>query len=151
MIARIDATIEAPPRQIRYASTKRLPLSDFPYPAYHLVPLDKYLLGTLQFSSGCPYMCEFCDIPSLYGRQPRMKTPQQLIGELDFILSQKTYPASLYFVDDNFIGNRKATREMLPHLVAWQKKHGYPISFACEGRSISPSNLKSFPHARGPI
>jgi radical SAM superfamily enzyme YgiQ (UPF0313 family) len=132
LIARIDATIDAPPRQIRYASAQRLPLTEFPYPAYNLVQLDKYLLGTLQFSSGCPYLCEFCDIPNLYGRQPRMKTPQQLIGELDFILSQKTHPASLYFVDDNFIGNRKATREMLPHLVAWQKKHGYPVSFACE-------------------
>ncbi len=132
LIARIDATIDAPPRQIRYVGAQRLPLTDFPYPAYNLVQLDKYLLGTLQFSSGCPYMCEFCDIPGLYGRQPRMKTPQQLIGELDFILSQKTHPASLYFVDDNFIGNRKATREMLPHLVAWQKKRGYPVSFACE-------------------
>jgi radical SAM superfamily enzyme YgiQ (UPF0313 family) len=132
LIARIDATIDAPPGQMRYAGAKRLPLTHFPYPAYHLVQLDKYLLGTLQFSSGCPYMCEFCDIPNLYGRQPRMKTPQQLIGELDFILSQKTHPASLYFVDDNFIANRKATREMLPHLVAWQKKHGYPVSFACE-------------------
>ena len=132
LIARIDATVAPPPAQIKYASQKRLPLSDFPYPAYNLVQLDKYLLGTLQFSSGCPYLCEFCDIPNLYGRQPRMKSPQQLIGELDFILSQKTHPASLYFVDDNFIGNRKATREMLPHLVAWQKRHGYPVSFACE-------------------
>jgi hypothetical protein len=61
-----------------------------------------------------------------------MKSPQQLIGELDFILSQKSRPASLYFVDDNFIGNRKATREMLPHLVAWQKRNGYPLSFSCE-------------------
>jgi radical SAM superfamily enzyme YgiQ (UPF0313 family) len=132
LIARIDATLATPPCQIRYVSAQRLPLSEFPYPAYDLVQLDQYLLGTLQFSSGCPYLCEFCDIPSLYGRQPRMKTPQQLIGELDFILAQKTHPASLYFVDDNFIGNRKATREMLPHLVAWQKKHGYPVSFACE-------------------
>jgi radical SAM superfamily enzyme YgiQ (UPF0313 family) len=132
LIAQIDATIEAPLEQIRYAAAKRLALSDFPFPAYNLVRLDKYLLGTLQFSSGCPYQCEFCDIPNLYGRQPRMKSPRQLIGELDFILSQKSRPASLYFVDDNFIGNRKATREMLPHLVAWQKKHGYPVSFACE-------------------
>ena len=54
LIARIDATLEAPPRQVRYGSTKRLPLTDFPYPAYNLVQLDKYLLGTLQFSSGCP-------------------------------------------------------------------------------------------------
>jgi radical SAM superfamily enzyme YgiQ (UPF0313 family) len=132
LLARIDATVAAPPRQIRCSSSKRLALADFPYPAYNLVQLDKYLLGTLQFSSGCPYLCEFCDIPNLYGRQPRMKSPQQLIGELDFIMSQKTHPASLYFVDDNFIGNRKATREMLPHLVAWQKRNGYPVSFACE-------------------
>jgi radical SAM superfamily enzyme YgiQ (UPF0313 family) len=132
LLARIDATTAAPPVQIRYSDPKRLPLSAFPYPAYNLVQLDKYLLGTLQFSSGCPYLCEFCDIPNLYGRQPRMKSPQQLIGELDFILAQKTHPASLYFVDDNFIANRKATRDMLPHLIAWQKRHGYPVSFACE-------------------
>jgi radical SAM superfamily enzyme YgiQ (UPF0313 family) len=94
--------------------------------------LDKYLLGTLQFSSGCPYQCEFCDIPNLYGRVPRMKSPQQLIAELDVILSQPAHPASLYFVDDNFIGNRKAARAMLPHLIAWQKRHGYPVTFACE-------------------
>jgi hopanoid C-2 methylase len=132
LIARVAATLEPPPKQVRYCSRSRLPLQDFPLPAYHLVRLDRYLLGTLQFSSGCPYLCEFCDIPNLYGRQPRSKTPQQLIGELDFILAQKNYPATLYFVDDNFIGNRKATREMLSHLVAWQKKHGYPVTFACE-------------------
>jgi hopanoid C-2 methylase len=132
LFARLDAGIAAPPQQVSYSSSRRLALADFPYPAYNLVRLDKYLLGTLQFSSGCPYLCEFCDIPNLYGRQPRMKSPQQLIGELDFILSQKNHPASLYFVDDNFIGNRKATREMLPHLVAWQKRNGYPVSFACE-------------------
>src|SRR5258708_2675062 len=90
LIARIDAASATPPWQIRYVGAKRLAMTDFPYPAYNLVQLDKYLLGTLQFSSGCPYLCEFCDIPNLYGRQPRMKTPQQLIGELDFILSQKS-------------------------------------------------------------
>jgi radical SAM superfamily enzyme YgiQ (UPF0313 family) len=132
LIARIGATVAAPPRQICYSSPHRLALSEFPQPAYQLLKFDQYLLGTLQFSSGCPYLCEFCDIPNLYGRQPRMKTPQQLIAELDFILAQKPAPASLYFVDDNFIGNRKAAREMLPHLVEWQKKNGYPVSFSCE-------------------
>ena len=132
LIARLDQTIAPPPMQICFSTKERLPLADFPLPAYHRVQLDNYLLGTLQFSSGCPYLCEFCDIPHLYGRQPRLKSPAQLIGELDFILSQKAYLASVYFVDDNFIGNRKATREMLPHLVAWQKKNDYPLSFACE-------------------
>ena len=87
---------------------------------------------TLQFSSGCPYLCEFCDIPNLYGRQPRLKTAAQITAELDAMRQQKGHPPVVYFVDDNFIGNRKAAKEMLPHLVAWQKQHGYPMSFACE-------------------
>jgi hopanoid C-2 methylase len=132
LIERLDETIVAPPEPLCFATQKRLSMADFPLPAYDRIRLDRYLLGTLQFSSGCPYRCEFCDIPQLYGRQPRLKSPEQLMAELDFILSQKTYPASIYFVDDNFIGNRKATREMLPHLVAWQKRNGYPVSFSCE-------------------
>ena len=102
-------------------------------PAYRSHPLlGRYLLGTLQFSSGCPYRCEFCDIPALYGRQPRLKTPEQITAELDAMLAQRGHPPIVYFVDDNFIGNRKAAREMLPHLIAWQQKHGYPLQFACE-------------------
>ncbi|HTY49771.1 MAG TPA: B12-binding domain-containing radical SAM protein [Steroidobacteraceae bacterium] len=132
LIARLDEAVARPPAQQRFATAERLPLSDFPIPAYDLIRFDRYLLGTLQFSSGCPYQCEFCDIPNLYGRQPRLKTPEQLIAELDFILAQKAPPAAIYFVDDNFIGNRKATREMLPHLVAWQQRHRYPITFSCE-------------------
>jgi radical SAM superfamily enzyme YgiQ (UPF0313 family) len=132
LITRLDEITTPPPQQTRFCTNKRLALADFPLPAYDKIQFDEYLLGTLQYSSGCPYLCEFCDIPNLYGRQPRLKSPQQLIGELDFMLSQKAYPASIYFVDDNFIGNRKATREMLPHLVAWQKRNGYPLSFACE-------------------
>jgi radical SAM superfamily enzyme YgiQ (UPF0313 family) len=111
---------------------ERLPLSEFPQPAYDQVPLKRYLIGSLQYSSGCPYRCEFCDIPALYGRQPRLKTPEQLLAELDLIMRQPVRPAVIYFVDDNFIGNRKATRDMLPELVAWQKRNGYPLQFACE-------------------
>jgi radical SAM superfamily enzyme YgiQ (UPF0313 family) len=132
LIGQLDQSIAPPEQQVRFVTQRRLPLVDFPVPAYNVVRLDKYLLGTLQFSSGCPYQCEFCDIPNLYGRVPRMKSPEQLIAELDFILSQDAYPASLYFVDDNFIGNRKAVREMLPHLVAWQRRNNYPLAFACE-------------------
>ena len=115
-----------------FKTKDRLPLTKFPLPAYDMIPLGDYLMGTMQFSSGCPYTCEFCDIPGLYGRQPRMKTPQQIIAELDFMRSQKNPPTVIYFVDDNFIGNRKAAKEMLPHLVEWQKKHAYPMQFACE-------------------
>jgi hopanoid C-2 methylase len=128
----IDESTAPPARQTVFKTKDRLPLTSFPIPAYDKVPFGRYLLGTVQFSSGCPYLCEFCDIPGLYGRQPRMKTPQQIVAELDYIFTQPNPPTTLYFVDDNFIGNRKAAKEMLPHLVEWQKKHHYPTMFACE-------------------
>jgi hopanoid C-2 methylase len=131
LIARLDESVAPPVAQVRFETSERLALTDFPIPAYDLVPLRRYLMLTLQFSSGCPYRCEFCDIPGLYGRQPRLKTPGQIVAELDAMLSQP-HPPAVYFVDDNFIGNRKATREMLPHLVAWQKERGCPLQFCCE-------------------
>jgi radical SAM superfamily enzyme YgiQ (UPF0313 family) len=132
LIARLDASIAPPSAPLRFQSKDRLPLQDFPIPAYDLIPLKNYLMLTLQFSSGCPYLCEFCDIPHLYGRQPRFKTPAQITAELDAMRKQRGHPPVVYFVDDNFIGNRKATKDMLPHLVAWQKQHGYPLQFVCE-------------------
>jgi radical SAM superfamily enzyme YgiQ (UPF0313 family) len=132
LIAALDESVAPPPAQVRLETHERLPLCDFPVPAYGLIRLDRYLIGSLQFSSGCPYRCEFCDIPGLYGRQPRLKTPEQLAAELDAMLAQRGHPPVVYFVDDNFIGNRKATRAMLPHLIAWQRRHGFPLQFACE-------------------
>jgi hopanoid C-2 methylase len=132
LIERLDASVAPPPAQMRFDTAERLPLGDFPLPAYHLIQLGRYLIGSLQFSSGCPYRCEFCDIPALYGRQPRLKSPEQITAELDAMLAQPSHPAVVYFVDDNFIGNRKAAREMLPHLIAWQREHDYPLNFACE-------------------
>src|ERR1700729_2434162 len=132
LIACLDDSVAAPAAQQRFETNERLPLSDFPLPAYDLIRLNRYLIGSLQFSSGCPYRCEFCDIPALYGRQPRLKTPEQICAELDAMLAQGSHPTFIYFVDDNFIGNRKATREMLPHLIAWQKKRGHPLRFGCE-------------------
>jgi radical SAM superfamily enzyme YgiQ (UPF0313 family) len=132
LIACLDEGVTPPLTQTRFETKERVPLCDFPLPAYDLVRLDHYLIGSVQFSSGCPYRCEFCDIPALYGRQPRLKTPNQILQELDEMLKQPGHPAVVYFVDDNFIGNRKAAREMLPHLIEWQRRHGYPLQFACE-------------------
>jgi radical SAM superfamily enzyme YgiQ (UPF0313 family) len=132
LIALLDESVARPARQVLLKTDERLPLSDFPTPAYAKAKLSEYLIGTFQFSSGCPYRCEFCDIPALYGRQPRLKTPEQLTTELDAIVAEPGHPSVIYFVDDNFIGNRKATREMLPHLIQWQRKNGYPLGFACE-------------------
>src|SRR5919108_6057569 len=68
LISRLDASVARPAAQLRLETKDRLPLHDFPIPAYDLIPLKNYLMLTLQFSSGCPYICEFCDIPNLYGR-----------------------------------------------------------------------------------
>ena len=131
IIALIDADPARPAAPMKFVTTERLPLQDFPIPAYELIPLKSYLMLTIQFSSGCPYLCEFCDIPGLYGRQPRLKTPQQITAELD-AMRRQVHPPVVYFVDDNFVGNRKAAKDMLPVLVEWQKQHGYPLQFACE-------------------
>jgi radical SAM superfamily enzyme YgiQ (UPF0313 family) len=132
LIARLDRSVAPPEAQVQLKTGERVGLDRFPVPAYHMVPLHRYLIGSLQFSSGCPYRCEFCDIPGLYGRQPRLKTPEQLTGELEAMMRQRGRPVVVYFVDDNFIGNKKAARDMLQHLVAWQKRHDYPFAFACE-------------------
>jgi hopanoid C-2 methylase len=120
-----------PARQLRFVTRERRPLDRFPIPAYELVSFEYYFLGSIQFSSGCPYTCEFCDIPSLYGRVPRLKRPEQIIAELDK-LRACGLSSLVYFVDDNFIGNRRAVRELIPHLIAWQERNSFPLEFACE-------------------
>jgi len=132
LIRRIDASVARPSAQVALKTVERTGLDRFPLPAYDMVPLHRYLIGSLQFSSGCPYRCEFCDIPGLYGRQPRLKSPEQLTAELEAMMRQPARPLVVYFVDDNFIGNKKAARDMLHHLIAWQKRHHYPFAFACE-------------------
>lgn len=127
----LDQHAQRPETQIRFETKERLPLSQFPIPAYHLLNLNQYFMANVQFSSGCPYRCEFCDIPELYGRNPRLKTPEQVLAELDAMLASGN-PGAVYFVDDNFVGDRRAVTKLLPYLIDWQKRNGYPIQFACE-------------------
>jgi hopanoid C-2 methylase len=131
LIRALDEDVSPPVAQRRFTTSERLPLADFPLPAYHLIDGGRYFIGSVQFSSGCPYRCEFCDIPALYGRQPRLKTPEQVIAELEALIASGI-KTSIYFVDDNFIGNKKAARELLPHLIAWQKRRGFPVQLCCE-------------------
>ncbi len=130
LLQRLDETIERPAQQMVFQTVERLPMAKFPTPAYDRIDLRKYLLGSVQFSSGCPFTCEFCDIPALYGRNPRLKTPAQIIHELDQLADGGCN--AIYFVDDNFIGNPKATQELLPHLIEWQKKRDYMVHLSCE-------------------
>lgn len=131
LIARLSRDPSRPAQQVVLKTHDRRDLTAFPLPAYELAELDRYMTGSIQYSSGCPYQCEFCDIPGLYGRNPRLKTPAQITAELDKLMAcGMTGP--LYFVDDNFIANRRAVRDLLPHLVGWQKENGYPFIFSCE-------------------
>jgi hopanoid C-2 methylase len=131
LIARLARDPSRPEQQVVFKTANRLDMASFPIPAYELAELKRYFLGSIQYSSGCPYQCEFCDIPGLYGRNPRLKTPGQITAELDRLL-ECGIRGSVYFVDDNFIGNRKAALELLPHLVEWQKKTGFVLRLSCE-------------------
>jgi radical SAM superfamily enzyme YgiQ (UPF0313 family) len=131
LIEQLARDVSRPEKQVIFKTKDRVEMAAFPIPAYELAQIDRYFLGSVQYSSGCPYQCEFCDIPGLYGRNPRLKTPQQVVAELDKLI-ECGLSGSVYFVDDNFIGNRKAALELLPHLVEWQKRHGFRIRLSCE-------------------
>jgi radical SAM superfamily enzyme YgiQ (UPF0313 family) len=85
----------------------------------------------VQFSRGCPFDCEFCDIIVMNGRVPRTKTPAQLVGELE-ALRRRGWKSGVFIVDDNFIGNRKQTKALLAELVAWRARTGTPMTFYTE-------------------
>jgi radical SAM superfamily enzyme YgiQ (UPF0313 family) len=102
-----------------------------PIPRYDLIKFRDYFHSAVQFSRGCPFNCEFCDIIELYGRVPRTKTPGQMLGELDN-LYQLGYRGLVSFMDDNFIGNKKEIRKFLPLLKAWQEARGYPFEFSTQ-------------------
>src|SRR3954451_14950352 len=102
-----------------------------PVPRFDLLTRAHYTYIGVQFARGCPFTCEFCDIIELYGRAPRVKTAAQMLTELD-TLYDCGYRGWVDFVDDNFIGNKKAVKAFLPHLIAWQKAHGYPFRFSTE-------------------
>ena len=99
-----------------------------PVPRFDLMTTDDYLQVGIQYSRGCPFSCEFCDIIELYGHVPRIKTNEQILAELDALYDQG-YRGIIYFVDDNFIGNKKAARALLPHLREWQEKRRFPFQF----------------------
>jgi hopanoid C-2 methylase len=139
----LDNTVDREAKQRVFRAGERLPLNEFPSPAYERLQADHYLMGSIQFSSGCPFTCEFCDIPGLYGRKPRAKMPAQVIDELDRLWGAGMQ--AIYFVDDNFIANPNAALELLPHLVDWQKRHGHPLRLSCEATlniSIYPKILE---------
>ena len=120
-------------------SAKRLYQSDAyadmamsPVPDYSLIQYSKYADATIQYSRGCPYDCEFCDITALFGHKVRTKTSEQIISELDYLL-KVGWKGGVLFVDDNFIGNKsKLKNDLLPVLIKWMEQHKYPFTFSTE-------------------
>ena len=102
-----------------------------PTPRFDLLKLNKYTSMPVQFSRGCPFQCEFCDIITIYGRKPRAKDPAQLIRELD-TLRALGWRNEVFIVDDNFIGNHHKALALSKELAAWQIEHHHPFSFYTE-------------------
>ena len=114
-----------------YQATERPPLSATPQADFHLVDMKRYSAMSVQYSRGCPFSCEFCDIIEIYGRVPRTKSNQQMLAEFD-ALKAIGWRGTVFVVDDNFIGNKKNVRQLLPELAQWQKRNGYPFSLLTE-------------------
>ena len=110
-----------------------------PVPRFDLIDLDSYYSMGLQFSRGCPFNCEFCDITKLYGRVPRTKSPAQMVTEFE-ALYRLGWRGPLFLVDDNFIGNKREAMNLLPVIAEWQKAHGYPFSLSTEA-SVNLAHL----------
>ncbi|MBD1945593.1 B12-binding domain-containing radical SAM protein [Coleofasciculus sp. FACHB-712] len=102
-----------------------------PIPRFDLLEFSAYADMSVQFSRGCPFQCEFCDIIVLYGRKPRTKTPAQLLAELER-LYELGWRGTIFMVDDNFIGNKRNVKLLLKELKPWMVKHSYPFSFITE-------------------
>ncbi len=116
--------------QYRYEQAHKSDMTKVPTPRFDLLKMNRYAFGSLQFSRGCPFQCEFCDIIVTFGRRPRIKTSAQVIAELEAI--RKTGLRTVFIVDDNLIGNKKAIKGVLRDVIAWQKQKGYPLTLFTE-------------------
>ena len=115
-----------------YQTEKHASLDRSPVPDYSLIDHNKYAQLSIQYSRGCPFNCEFCEITALLGRKVRTKTTGQILLELENIFLNG-YRGNVFFVDDNFIGNKqKLKKELLPAIIEWNMSHGYPFDFTTE-------------------
>lgn len=125
------ADLEAGCPKALYQTDKKPDVSGSPIPRFDLLRIDKYSLMDIQFSRGCPFNCEFCDIIALYGRVPRTKTPDQILGEMQ-ALYDLNYRGPIFLVDDNFIGNKKAVKKLLEAMIPWMEARQYPFFLTTE-------------------
>ena len=136
LIEVLEGRLKPAPRLLSAEEDARPELSLARVPRLDLLDLSRYANHALQYSRGCPFHCEFCDIVELFGRVPRVKAPGQVLAELDALYARGARGA-LFFVDDNFIGNRREVARLLPEVQAWQERHEFPFQFSHRGEPQS--------------
>ena len=114
-----------------FRATEKPDVTKSPLPRFDLLKRDAYLMMAIQYSRGCPFNCEFCDIINLYGRKPRTKEPSQTLAELQ-ALYDLGWRGSVFVVDDNFIGNQRNVKRLLRELIPWMQERKYPFTFLTE-------------------
>ena len=114
----------------RYEQADRTDMSSVPPPRLDLIDLKDYAFGSVQFTRGCPFTCEFCDIIVIFGRRPRLKTASQVVIELEAL--RRHNAEVVFIVDDNLIGNKKAIKAVLRDVIDWQCRNNYPLTFFTE-------------------
>ncbi len=125
------AAVERGDRSGVFRSAEKPAVTETPIPRYDLLDLTAYDNMSVQFSRGCPFQCEFCDIIVLYGRKPRTKNPEQLLAELECIYDLG-WRGAVFMVDDNFIGNKRNVKLLLQELKVWMKEKEYPFGLTTE-------------------
>ncbi len=114
-----------------YHEPRKPDITRTPVPRFDLINTKNYHSMCVQFSRGCPFDCEFCDITKLFGRVPRTKSPEQMVNEFES-LYRLGWRGPVFLVDDNFIGNKRDAMQLLPVLGEWQKTHRYPFTLFTE-------------------
>lgn len=131
-LPRFLADLESREARHLYSDERRADLRNSPIPLWELIDVGSYAAMNIQYSRGCPFDCEFCDITVLFGRTPRTKEFMQLIAELESLYTQG-WRGAIFFVDDNFIGDRgKLKREILPGIIYWMEQRERPFYFYTE-------------------
>jgi radical SAM superfamily enzyme YgiQ (UPF0313 family) len=151
LIAPLCHDLERGTLQARYAAERRPDVTRSPVPRFDLLRRNVYQSIGVQFSRGCPFNCEFCDIIEVFGRVPRTKPAEQLLRELDAVYATG-FHGMLFLVDDNFIGNKRAAKLMLPELAEWMRARNYPfdiyteasVNLAADNRLIELMGLAGF-------
>ncbi len=131
LMAELAADLERGTAKPVYKASQLPGLDRTPLPDLSLINPRYYSAMAIQYSRGCPFNCEFCDIIEIYGRRPRTKSPTQVLAELDQLYDRR-WRGSVFIVDDNFIGNKRKVKELLPAVADWNRRHGRPFNFFTE-------------------